>query len=238
MAPNINTNADPRHGWGWLEPSSATILPDPMPDLAPDRDGVNPEWNWLDKQRSEPAELAAEPWDGKRRGLPRPAWIALGGVGVLAAVLVVGGAVSVNREQPAVAVPTMTAAPPASTIPASTACTGLSGATVTDSVSGDDPTTRAITQFEHAYYVERSSDAALSLLAPEAGITPEPLGAGIASIPLGTRHCVAITPIAPTVADVHLAELHPDGQRLDYLQVINVRLTAEGAVITNIQKKG
>ncbi|MEV0759431.1 hypothetical protein [Nocardia sp. NPDC050435] len=125
-------------------------------------------------------------------------------------------------------------------VPSSPACTGLSGALVTATVAPSaGPLMAAIAGFEHAYYVARDPEAALRWLAPEAGIAAEPLAAGITSIPAGTQHCVAITPIAETTATVHLAERRPDGQRIDYLQVINIRVAEAGhAVITNIQRQG
>lgn len=242
MAPDTtsSTHTDPGQGWGWLEPSTTATLPDPSAPASSGRDGADPEWAWLAAHHSRVEALIPEAADERQRPrlLPRQGRIVLSVVGMVATGLVVWGTVSVNRQAPEVASPTITAAPPASTTPASTACTGLSGTTVTDSVDGEDAMTRAITAFEHAYYVQRSAEAALGLLAPEAGIAPQPLQEGIASIPVGTRHCVAITPLAPTLARVHLAELHPDSQRIDYLQVINVRVGAEGALITNIQKQG
>ncbi|MFE2997386.1 hypothetical protein ACFXG4_20520 [Nocardia sp. NPDC059246] len=118
------------------------------------------------------------------------------------------------------------------------ACQGLSGSTITD--ADGDPTTLAglIAAFEYAYYQRRSADAAMRLLAPESGIQRDPLATGLTSIPSGTRHCVAVTPLADTAADVHLVEVRPDGTRTDYLQVINTRRADTGLLITNIQKRG
>ena len=97
-----------------------------------------------------------------------------------------------------------------------------------------------IASFEAAYYIDRDAAKAMVLLAPETGITVEGLAAGIASIPPGTRHCVAITPITPTTANVHIAELHPDRKRVDYLQLINTRPADTGGaqLISNFQKRG
>ncbi|MBW0273101.1 hypothetical protein ATM97_23740 [Nocardia sp. MH4] len=134
-----------------------------------------------------------------------------------------------------------TAAPPSSTTTAQGPCTGLTGTVVTDR-AGDRATLEGvIASFEAAYYIDRNAAKAMLLLAPETGITVEGLAAGIATIPPGTRHCVAITPIAPTTATVHIVELHPDRTRTDYLQLINTRPATDpgGAlVISNFQKQG
>lgn len=242
MAPDTTSGPrdEPGQGWGWLEPSTTATLPDSSSTPRSEPDGGDPEWAWLAAHHDRAEAPVPDPPDKRQRPrlLPLQGWIVLSVVGMAATGLIVWGTVSVNRQAPEVAIPTITAAPPASTTPASTACTGLSGTTITDSVDGEDAMTRAIAAFERAYYVQRSAEAALRLLAPEAGIAPQPLEAGIASIPFGTRHCVAITPLAPTLARVHLAELHPDGQRIDYVQLINVRIGADGALITNIQKQG
>ncbi|MFE3228572.1 hypothetical protein [Nocardia sp. NPDC059228] len=120
----------------------------------------------------------------------------------------------------------------------SDACTGLSAPTITDGAGDTTSVAGVIAAFEFAYYHQRSADAAMRLLAPDAGIALEPLTAGIASIPAGTTHCVGITPITDNTADVHLVELHLDRTRTDYLQVINLRRTGTGPLIYNIQKQG
>ncbi|MBF6212155.1 hypothetical protein IU487_14045 [Nocardia puris] len=141
--------------------------------------------------------------------------------------------------------PVSSATPTASITPTSTvaaterACTGLTAHTVT--AGAGDTTTLAgvIAAFEYAYYVTRRAEDALRLVTPQAGITLEPLAAAITALPAGTTHCVGITPIAENTAEVHLVELHPDGRRFDYLQLINVTAAdASGLVIANIQKRG
>jgi hypothetical protein len=124
------------------------------------------------------------------------------------------------------------------TSPAASACAGLSGTVITNR-SGDTATVPGvIAAFENAYYT-RQAATALALLAPDAGIAPAALTDGIASIPPGTTHCVAITPLAENAATVHIAEIHPDRQRTDYLQVINTRpASGGGLLISRIQKQG
>ncbi|MGY2116020.1 hypothetical protein ACW9HR_19120 [Nocardia gipuzkoensis] len=132
-----------------------------------------------------------------------------------------------------------TAVPPSATSAAEGACTGLSGTMVTDRRADTTATVAGvIAAFEAAYYIDRSAEAAMRLLAPESGIAADGLAAGIASIPLGTTHCVAVTPISESTANVHVVELRPDRQRMDYLQLINTRPGESGLLISNVQRQG
>lgn len=158
--------------------------------------------------------------------------------GTIAAVAV-DMAGSDHTDAAASATPTTSITPTSTVAAIERACAGLTAHTMT--AGAGDTTTLAgvIAAFEYAYYVTRSAEDALRLVTPQAGITLEPLAAAITALPAGTTHCVGITPIAENTAEVHLVELHPDGRRFDYLQVINVAATdAGGLVITNIQKRG
>ncbi|RBO79801.1 hypothetical protein [Nocardia puris] len=228
-------------------------LPEPGPDSRivaasgpghdldePDESG-SPEEFWLSPIRDTPgtadSDRSPRRWATITDRLPRDAWAALGAtVAVLAGVLVVstddtGG--TGQQVQP-------TAAPPTPTSTAQGPCTGLTGDVVTDRAGDPATLTGVIASFEAAYYIDRDAGKAMPLLAPESGITPEGLAAGIATIPPGTRHCVAITPITPTTANVHIAEVRPDHTRIDYLQLINTRPAAESGgalLISNVQKR-
>ncbi|TLG01746.1 hypothetical protein FEK35_23070 [Nocardia cyriacigeorgica] len=159
---------------------------------------------------------------------------------VSAALIGAGVADLAGTTTTEVAAPSLTAARPSDPSQAPAACKGLSGATITSEAGDDASLTGVIAAFEHAYYVRRDPAAAMGVLAPATGITAEALAAGIASIPPGSTHCVAITPIADTAAEIHLVELHPDRSRVDYLQVVNVAPRADrphAVWITNIQKR-
>ncbi|MBF6272927.1 MULTISPECIES: hypothetical protein [Nocardia] len=156
----------------------------------------------------------------------------------VAAVLMLIGALVVVDPGGHTQVPTRTAAPPASgTAVAGVACAGLTGATVTDRDGDIRTVAGVVASFENAYYRLRNADAALRVVAPEAGLAADALAAGIASIPAGSTYCVAITPIGAGSANVHVVEQHPDRTRTDYLQVINTRPDGPGLLITNIQKQ-
>ncbi|MGW5918455.1 hypothetical protein ACWFPY_05640 [Nocardia fluminea] len=119
------------------------------------------------------------------------------------------------------------------------ACAGVTAQIVTAGAGDTATVAGVIAAFEHAYYVTRSAEQVLRLASPQAGLAHEPLAAAITALPIGTTHCVGVTSIAENTAEVHLVELHPDGRRFDYLQVINVSaVEPAGLVITNIQKRG
>ncbi|MBF6100569.1 hypothetical protein IU510_21150 [Nocardia cyriacigeorgica] len=231
-----DTPIDTGHGADWLHPEPTA--PQPVPSAPTEvRCQRGDHWQWLD---DEPAAHVPPAVDNRLRARGhRTMWIALAATLIVAAAVTGAGIRAViDVPETAAVIPTLTAAPVA-TAELGEACTGLTGTSVTD-VAGDTRSLPGvIAAFEHAYYRHRDAAAALGLVAPEAGLTTDALAAGIASIPAGTTHCVAITPIAENAAEVHLAELHPDGSRVDYLQLINTRTTAHGEVlITNIQKRG
>ncbi|AVH20785.1 hypothetical protein GV791_07465 [Nocardia cyriacigeorgica] len=210
-------------------------------DLGEPDEPLLPEQFWYHRIRDTPSAadtVGISRWGtGLGERLPRGAWAALAAtIAVLAGVLLAspGKTGDTGAQVPA------TAAPPTSTTLVQGPCTGLTGEVVTE--QSGDPTTLAgvIASFEAAYYIHRDAGKAMPLLAPESGITFEGLAAGIASIPPGTRHCVAITPIAPTTANVHIAEIRPDRTRTDYLQLINTRPADSGGalLISNVQKQG
>ncbi|MGI5219473.1 hypothetical protein [Nocardia sp. CA-290969] len=242
MPTGSHTEPGTDHGWGWLDTT------DPIP-LA-HRHEANPD-NPLDTATAEPPSPASPPGPETVAGLAHriPAWARMAlAASLIGSVILIGGGVLTLRggttatpELPTVSAappPTLTSATP-STAPAHPeACRGLTGDLVTDSDGDAATVTGVIAAFEHAYYTTRDAAAALRLTGPEAGLDPHMLAGGIASIPVGTRHCVAITPVADTAAEVHLVEVHPGGQRRDYLQVINVRRDGGRMLITNIQKRG
>ncbi|MGW4368089.1 hypothetical protein ACWEKT_20840 [Nocardia takedensis] len=228
---------DTRHGAGWLEQSRPVTLRTVDTDTAHAHD-TDQAWRWLDRPTPGPPqrrEVGGKSWQ-------RRAGITAATVLVAAAVFAVtltrwGSAEPDHTTERSVGVAT----PLASTSAPAAACTGLSGAVVTDTAGDPHSMAGVIAAFEHAYYQRRDAEAALRLVAPEAGLVPEALAAGIASIPTGSTHCVAITPVAEATAEVHLVERHPDGARIDYLQLINVRATTPTGgdlVISNIQKRG
>ncbi|MGW4369208.1 hypothetical protein ACWEKT_26535 [Nocardia takedensis] len=230
---------DPRHGAGWLERSRPVTLQTVAPDTANAHD-ADQAWRWLDRPPDDPPPRRAV----GHKSWPRRAGLTAGTALVVAAVLALtltltrwDSAEPDHPTEQSVGVAT----PPASTSTPAAACAGLSGAVVTDTAGDSRSMAGVIAAFEHAYYQRRDAEAALRLVAPEAGLVPEALAAGIASIPTGSTHCVAITPVAEATAEVHLVERHPDGSRIDYLQLINVRATTPAGgdlVISNIQKRG
>ncbi|WP_157978714.1 MULTISPECIES: hypothetical protein [Nocardia] len=239
---NHTTRADHDHGIGWLSQHTEPVALQPITDaLTTDEPRTDSEWQWLHDQPAIPDRTSSRQveTDNSRTGRTR-VWVCLT-IALAAALVMVGFGIRSVTEPPAAptAIPTITTAPPATTAPAVGACTGLSGATITDGAGDPHTVTGVIAAFDYAYYRQRDAATALGLVSVEAGLVLESLSAGIASIPEGSTHCVAITPIADTAAQVHLVEVRPDGQRLDYLQLINARPDGpDRMVITNFQKQG
>ncbi|WP_433574916.1 hypothetical protein [Nocardia brasiliensis] len=234
--PDTRTPNNPpvEHGGGWLR--TAGPAAQPISAVVTDSEpALGSELHWIPQPG--PRGPGIEPPAGHRRR-----WLWAGVAAVLtASVAGIGFALAPDHSNRREAVPlSQTAAPRSSaTVAKAPACTGLSGATVSDGAGDTRSPAGVIVAFEHAYYVRRDAGAALALVAAEAGLVGDALAAGIASIPAGTTHCVAVTPLTDSTAvEVHLVERHPDGTRTDYLQLINVRTDEHGAVITNIQKRG
>ncbi|WP_435593751.1 hypothetical protein [Nocardia sp. bgisy118] len=242
-----NNPSDDDDAEAWVD------LPQTRPDLqvvpghstGPDVDdpdqSPSPEDDWI-FQFPEPPHTSVTDTPSRwrvsiRYRMPGGAWAALGAtIAILVGVVVVAADDTSGTGQQVRA----TAAPPSSTATAQGPCAGLSGTVVTDR-AGDPATLEGlIASFEAAYYIDRDASKAMLLVAPETGITAEGLAAGIATIPPGTRHCVAITPITPSTANVHIAEVRPDLERIDYLQLINTRPADTGSalLISNFQKQG
>ena len=225
---------DERMGWGWLdEPQQPD--PDPANGTAGGR---------AELPSAEP-DSAPEPVDRTRRHMPLRGWLLVAAALAVAVGAITTGVVDVTRKPTTVAPPPISAAHRPTVTTGSTAtgpaCAGLggpAGTIVTDRDGDRDTLAGVIAAFEFGYYAQRSVAAVTPLLGPDAGLDPARLGAGIASIPAGTRHCVAITPLSGNAADVHIVEVHPDGTRVDYLQVIDARIAIGATVITNIQKAG
>ncbi|RDI43594.1 hypothetical protein [Nocardia mexicana] len=237
MPHNSTTDTDPRTGdeWGWLNTPPATpIRPTATRELDPAPE-PGAEWTWLDQTHTDQPTPRHTPI---RPRIPARAWVVAGAIASVIALIVIG-ATATRDPGTRTGAPTLTAAPPTTLPAAARACDGLTGTMVTDRAGDATSVAGVVAAFEQAYYVQRSADAALRLVAPETGLAPEGLAAGIASIPVGSTHCVAITPLSDTAANVHIVELHPDRQRVDYLQVINTRPAEGGTVlISNIQGQG
>ncbi|WP_157116567.1 hypothetical protein [Nocardia vaccinii] len=204
---------------------------DPAPQ-SPAEDG----WYQPPPEREQPHSPHARRGGG--RGLRLRGWAALV---ALAAVTIGVLAATHTTHQPGPRTSPATVLRAGTTTPASGVCAGLSGAVVTTSAGNPATLEGVIATFEAAYYSARSAPDALRVVAPEAGITEQGLAAGIASIPPGTTHCVAITPVTANTATVHLVELHPDQHRVDYLQVINTIPAPNpggGLLISHVQEQG
>lgn len=109
----------------------------------------------------------------------------------------------------------------------------VSGAGPGGSDSGPD----AILWFQHSYYDERSGTRAREVVAPDADVpTAETIQKGIDSIPLGTAHCVRITPIGDGRFSVELTEAQPGQQASRFQQIVTTSAADGRTVITGIKR--
>ncbi|MQY26209.1 hypothetical protein NRB56_17710 [Nocardia sp. RB56] len=93
----------------------------------------------------------------------------------------------------------------------------------------------AILAFQHAYYVDRSGTTARTVTAPDAWVSgAQTIDAGIATVPVGTHHCVQITPQPDGRFDVVVTESRPDHTTRTYRQLVTVGPQDGATVITRI----
>ncbi|MGQ4596365.1 hypothetical protein [Nocardia sp. R6R-6] len=167
-----------------------------------------------------------------RRG-PRRAWL-VGGAAMVAAlaaaalVLAYTDAASAPRQSATVADPVLGGGPGCEPIRGDQLVRG-NGTGSAD--SGPD----VILAFQHAYYVARSGAVARSSTAPDAAVPPVAvIDAGIASVPVGTTHCVMITAMLDGRYDVVITELRPDSANRTYRQFVTVATSAGRSSIVKI----
>ncbi|MGW5569795.1 hypothetical protein ACWEVD_01225 [Nocardia thailandica] len=150
-----------------------------------------------------PAQPPARPAPTRQvmRGKRIAVW-GLGAAGASLAVAAISLAVQSFTTPDTVIVPVQPSATatPASTVPGFAdggPCTAITTATKVqgNGAGGTDSGPAAILAFEHAYYAERSGSRAREVVAPDGTVSPaETIQRGIDTIPVGTVHCVTITP--------------------------------------------
>ncbi|MFF0452976.1 hypothetical protein [Nocardia africana] len=234
----LGNDNSPGDEWGKPIPPDDELELDGPSSAAPAlQSAVSNQPDWFSPPSSE-SNLEHPAIGPRGRRLPPRGWAALA---ALAAVIIglLAATHTSHNDGPHASGVSATAGSPATTTAANGPCAGLSGAVVTTRAERPDTIAGLISTFEADYYIERSAAKAIQLVAPETGITEQGLADGIASIPSGTTHCVAITPLTTNTATAHLVELHPDGRRVDYLQVINtVPGPGGGLLISHIQEQG
>ncbi|WP_280387530.1 hypothetical protein [Nocardia wallacei] len=98
-------------------------------------------------------------------------------------------------------------------------------------VSGPD----VILAFQHAYYVARSGMRARAVTTPDAWVSPAAvIDVGIATVPIGTRHCVEIAPMPDGRFAVTIIENRLDRSVRTYRQEVAVEVREGATAITRI----
>lgn len=132
--------------------------------------------------------------------------------------------------------PTQVAA--SATVPAAQCPAGRVGNTIRgNGPGGVDSGPAAIFAFQYAYYVARSSEQVRAVVAPDAAVSPAAdIQQGIDSIPVGTIHCVTITPGAFVGQYlVRVSEQRPDAKSVSYnAQLVTTARTGNKTLITAI----
>ena len=260
-----NTNPGPVTGWGdWLgtEAAAESHQHGSEPQPSPNGAEVHPPagagaWSsWLSAPASTStqdsgvaaAEAEAEPSSAPRKN--RRALLIAGGGAVVAVGVVTAGVVALMSTQtPTPALPTPAVSTPPASPTASTptdptlgggpGCEPLRNANVVrgNGTGGTNSGPDVILAFQHAYYVTRSATAARALTTPDAQVSPvEAIEAGIATIPVGTRYCLTITPSSTEESTyaVVIIETRPDSQVRTYQQTVSVTSRDNKTLITRI----
>lgn len=140
---------------------------------------------------------AAPPRGPRQRGRARWATVVLGAAGLAApaAAAYVQFVVLGSDDAPPPLPSALTAAPVSAPISGDCPAERI-GSTVRGSGPGGDASgPEAILAFQHGYYVARSGEQARNVVAPDAAVSSAAdIQRGIDTIPVGTTHCVTITP--------------------------------------------
>ncbi|MBB5915749.1 hypothetical protein BJY24_004661 [Nocardia transvalensis] len=106
------------------------------------------------------------------------------------------------------------------------------GAEPGGTASGPD----AIMWFQYSYYVERSAERALEVVAPGTVLSPASvIQRGIDSVPLGTAHCVRVSTVTEDKYSVEVTERRPGGAPKTYgKQTVTTAVIGGRTLITGI----
>ncbi|MFC4373815.1 hypothetical protein ACFO5K_06835 [Nocardia halotolerans] len=174
----------------------------------------------------------------KRRRTPR--WVAPLAASVVGAGLIGGGYLQLHGPAPESAAASTTIDPiAAGPVPVAGQCpTEQVGSRVQgNGPGGTDSGISAIMAFQHAYYVARSGDQARTLVAGDAALpSGVEIQSGIDTIPVGTTHCLEITPGAfAGQYFVTITEFRPDSVPIVYNpQLVGTAQIGSKTLITSI----
>ncbi|MFD6393024.1 hypothetical protein [Nocardia sp. NPDC060259] len=248
---------------GPFDPGARHALPDPPmaspePDNGPNTDRLPiiapaPEGTWADwvTAEQEPAprptpdysgddEVFARMIDRSRRRRRPPRWAAPLAASMAGALLIGGGYYQLRGPAPeSAAASTVLEPAPASTVPVAGDCPAeqVGSKIQGNGAGGTENGVAAILAFQHAYYVARSGDQARTLVSGDAALpSGADIQAGIDTIPVGTTHCLSITPAAfAGQYFVVITEFRPDSAPIIYNpQLVGTAKVGGKTLITSI----
>ncbi|MGS2804894.1 hypothetical protein [Nocardia sp. MW-W600-9] len=205
----------------WVAATPVSLPPRPAPDYGGDDEVFA---RMIDRSR--------------RKRVPR--WVGPLAASVAGAVLIGGGYLQLRGPVPESAAASSPIAPaPAGATPVAGNCPAeLVGSKIQgNGAGGTDSGVAAILAFQYAYYVARSGDQARTLVSGDAAL---PSGAdiqeGIDTIPVGTTHCLSITPAAfAGQYFVVITEFRPDAVPIIYNpQLVGTAKVGNKYLITSI----
>ncbi len=173
----------------------------------------------------------------KRRRTPR--WVAPLAASVAGAVLIGVGYFQFGGPAPASTSASTTLSTVAAPAPGVGHCPSEQVGSLVrgNGPGGTDSGVSAIMAFQHAYYVARSGDQARTLVAGDAALpTGAQIQSGIDTIPVGTTHCLDITPGAfAGQYFVTITEYRPDEVPIVYNpQLVGTTKVGAKTLITSI----
>lgn len=174
---------------------------------------------WVEVDEQIPGQVSTQSAGARRWVRPAVA------VGIVVAVLGVGFAVAqavAGGDEGEIAAELVPPAEPADASSSASECeSGESGGVRTGNGPGDtDTIAGAVLAFQHAFYVDRDAEEALSLTSDESPmVNADALQEGIDSVPQSATHCVRVKELGDGEAEVTVTEIRPDGESV-YEQLV------------------
>ncbi|WP_331758384.1 hypothetical protein OG225_40400 (plasmid) [Nocardia sp. NBC_01377] len=230
----------------WITPTPPTRANSAEPRDNADGWGEIGYAQWLDPLSVAPPSARPEPSPPSETSpsrSPLSTWI-LGSTAVVLVAALVGAVFWLIPERagpdsdrvPTALAPTAVTA--ASAPPAPAWCASLDSPQRLRGNGGGSPefAPQVILALEYAYYITRTANAVRALLSPDGRFGSDAeIQAGIDAVPVGTEHCVEITPAGPDRWTAVITEKHPDAKTVIHTQTITTTSREGRALIAAVE---